>query len=317
MTNNINYNPSGYMKGGDNVPRGSYYFLKIPNNFLEPGEDSDTFHNVLTTSAYINSYIKSKTGATQNKQVITSIYDESHLYLLRIKNSNYDNILIFNTDSYSLYPYAYHGLNQILHPVACEGITRHHIIEADQQLKFMHEHSKRFDPKKKYDYNNQHSWANGNLLLGPHPKFNFHDGTKSCQEKEGFFNGNIKTAHKAGINVPENENCQIESYIFSIKNYSKGTEKNKDSIRKCANAFFLTKKIFDEDLNEKKIDREAAKNSVNLFWEHWEELKKLPMLTGVWSPTSINNADIKLKCEVLLDWEEDILNQLMQYWNRV
>ena len=138
-------------------------------------------------------------------------------------------------------------------------------------------------------------WASGNLVLGPPPEMNYHDGTKSVQNKgKGFVKPRKRQIHDIlGYDSDLEEQIEVWMLLEKMK-LSPKIKPNIECIKLCFQYL-------------KKPDAEK-------FQKEWSKLEKLPMMVGVWSPADYNKIrkepGVKWKCTALLSRDQDIVSSL-------
>ena len=155
-------------------------------------------------------------------------------------------------------------------------------------------------------------WASGNLVLGPPPEMNYHDGTKSVQNKgEGFFKPRKRQIHGI-LGYDSGLEEKIEVWMLGEKmKLSPKINPNIKCIKRCFQYLSKHKHTQEEYIDQKKRPAEE-------FQKEWSKLEKLPMMVGIWSPANYNNSisekhGVKWKCTALLSRDQNIVSNLLRF----
>ena len=294
--------------GRDVNPNVKYYFLRVPEAIAKkegfmPEQSKDRIYN---TSEVIKKYIDGQLFNNSLDHRNHGDHGRDYMYFVRL-NSNTSNFRLNNiyiqggADTFFI-PNV-HNEHHLEKTMSEAEITRHHIIEADQYLKEIHGKVIRKIANGVRDRNHDHvildgdkPWASGNLVLGPPPEMNYHDGTKSVKNTgEGFFKPRKRQIHGI-LGYDSGREEQIEVWMLSEKmKRSPKINQNIKCIKLCFQ--YLSKYTREQDIDQKKRAAEE-------FQKEWSNLEKLPMMVGIWSPANYNNSmsekpSVKWKCTAL------------------
>lgn len=285
-----------YNKGnGGEIPNGSYFFIELSINKSQVCSLSSPYHLLLKTSDAIESYLRSK-FTTINKMP----QDKMRLLYLLIQKKTTTTAITLLDDSMlgsNIYEKIL-GLDLKLF-----NITRHHLIEANQYLQELH------NLNLGYDFSDGNSWFPGNLLLGPSPEYNFHDGTKSQKQCHLHYQEQQESFKKVFPNfcIIDSDHTRHALEIFPLldpNRISSGAIANIENIKKFMNIYVSV--IFEC----KMIGlHDETKNKLINTWKAFDELKSM---TAVWSPSVqfMPPPYLKLKATMILELEDNILVEL-------